>query len=179
MKPRRLTRHAPSGCPTPRPCWFMIPLRRSCGDASRECRLQQEQDPRSGHCKGLLRSNGRTASFEEGPFSGLRTHWRAELAEAVSSVVGGGNNRSVSHVSQPQDGPEWVKRAGSGTLSRVNSPGPPEPEGCATSGHSRQFSKPDDRVAPVSTLEEVNTVDQERSQCPPEVRPPATTDCCI
>ena len=45
---------------------------------------------------------------KEGPFSGLRTHWRAELAEAVSSVVGGGNNRSVSHVSQPQDGPEWV-----------------------------------------------------------------------
>ena len=46
---------------------------------------------------------------KEGPFSGLRTHWRAELAEAVSSVVGGGNNRSVSHVSQPQDGPEWVR----------------------------------------------------------------------
>ncbi|MET0530019.1 MAG: hypothetical protein ABW003_17065, partial [Microvirga sp.] len=43
-----------------------------------------------------------------GPFSGLRTHWRAELAQAASSVVGGGNNRSVSHVSQPQDGPEWV-----------------------------------------------------------------------
>ncbi len=43
-----------------------------------------------------------------GPFSGRRTRWRAELAEVVSSVVGGGNNRSVSHVSQPQDGPEWV-----------------------------------------------------------------------
>ena len=34
------TPRAPSGCPTPRPCWFMIPLRRSCGDASRECRRQ-------------------------------------------------------------------------------------------------------------------------------------------
>jgi hypothetical protein len=43
---------------------------------------------------------------KEGPFSG--THWRAELVEAVSSVVRGGNNCSVSHVSQPQDGPEWV-----------------------------------------------------------------------
>jgi hypothetical protein len=32
----------------------------------------------------------------------------AELAEAASSVVGGGNNRFVSHVSQPQDDPEWV-----------------------------------------------------------------------
>jgi hypothetical protein len=64
MKPRRLTRHAPSGCPTPRLCWLMIALRRSCGDASRECRLHQEQDPRSDHCKGLLRSNGRTAPFE-------------------------------------------------------------------------------------------------------------------
>ena len=64
MKPRRLTRHAPSGCPTPRPCRFMIPLRRSCGDASRQSRLHREQDPRSGHCKGLLRSDGRTASFE-------------------------------------------------------------------------------------------------------------------
>ena len=36
--------------------------------------------------------------------SGLRTHWRAEIAEAAHSIVGSGNNRSVSHVSQPQ---EW------------------------------------------------------------------------
>jgi hypothetical protein len=43
-----------------------------------------------------------------GPFLGLRTDWRDELAEAASSVVGGGNNRCVSHVSQPQDGPERV-----------------------------------------------------------------------
>ncbi len=41
---------------------------------------------------------GRRHSME-GPFSGLRTHWRAEPAEAASSVVGGGNSRSVSHVS--------------------------------------------------------------------------------
>ncbi|WP_210346510.1 hypothetical protein, partial [Microvirga aerilata] len=46
---------------------------------------------------------------KKGPFLELRTHWRAELAEAVSSVIAGGNNRSVSHVSQPQDGPEWVE----------------------------------------------------------------------
>jgi hypothetical protein len=58
---------------------------------------------------------------KEGPFSGLRTHWRAELAEAVSSVVGGGNNRSVSHVSQPQNGPEWVKLDGSRLALKVRS----------------------------------------------------------
>ena len=61
LKPRRLTRHAPSGCPTPRPCRFMIPLRRSCGDASRECRLQSAGYPPS-HFQSK-QEVGRRASF--------------------------------------------------------------------------------------------------------------------
>lgn len=52
--------------------------------------------------------------------------------------------------------------------------------GRATSGHSRHFSKPDDRAEPGSTLKEVDTA-QIKSDLGalPEVRPPARTDCCI
>jgi hypothetical protein len=117
MKPRRLTRHAPCGCPTPRRCWFMIPLTGSCGDASRECRLREEQDPRSRHCKGsvavqwkdgAIRWKVRFRDFEPTVARTCRSsffrRWRWEQSLRQPRVP-------------PQDGPEWVRTSPSGSAA--------------------------------------------------------------
>ena len=45
---------------------------------------------------------------KEGPLSGPRARWGSELAEAGSSIVRRGSNRSVSYGPRPQDGPARV-----------------------------------------------------------------------